>query len=900
MVSRLTTEREPKTNKQKNISQNNTLKKISGGIFHRSSFCFCRDGTAICLATGCSFTVYGSHGVETNEREHELLANKIFVSGAHDKNITALASHPIDSSTVISASEDGTLKIWDIEEQSLQKTVDIGMPIEQVVYDPKCTDVVYCLCRKGNKRLEEAEHNKKFYFGQVIAVQLSCCEVKNLFHAYCRSVFHLVVSARAIVLATKFGLLIYFLEKTGNRLFHIRHSQTISAVAYHEETRALAVGEESGMIRVFFHLLSTVAEKTKAELQGTRLVNFSHSKFHWHSHGVLSMTFSFNGISLFSGGREGVLVSWKVKTGNRIFLPRLGGSIRHIVTESVHNYIAVLCDHNSLKVLDYSNFNLVSEIRGPWSWTTYRHQELKCDEDDKCYLWNRFMKLIHGMDGNIRILYPGQPGHLQIYDVLEDHEVMQIDVSYFNYQPTSSKEEKLLPYISLLSITEDLTFIITVEEHPVPEEKTFPSEFRSQTLKFYEFNNGSMQYELVSRMFLKSIASFITDMAVCHVVEPILCTLHVDGSFRIWTVMETTEEKQKKIWHCVDSVRICECCPSIATFSRDGSLLVIAYDNILSFWSLNGRTKRVSLLGQKSFTKEPIVSVDFVGGNCGMLIVSTSQGFHVIDFMLMEILWSQQVNTLLVTCDVFSSRFAVVYDARNTESLFSGDHKEKIATKKYVCIAIYEVSNPCPIFLLDAKSIDVKAAFFYISKTCFPISSFLLLVDSDMQFYKLPVSYLTEEESIIETNHGTKIEDIPKQTPYFDILGETMDNRSNEYQKKPSIAVPSLDVKRQSLDMRQFQYVPSHVLPAPRELVSMMFRNNNAHDEQVEKDDDNKNNTLKANENEHSILSNSDTEEQTVSVTVEELLKTTIQDHQYIHYGERLWKKLSKFHKSQF
>lgn len=57
------------------------------------------------------------------------------------------------------------------------------------------------------------------------------------------------------------------------------------------------------------------------------------STHHWHASAVSSLSFSQDGMTLFSGGEEAVLVIWHIRSkaaSDKSYFPRLGAPITHL------------------------------------------------------------------------------------------------------------------------------------------------------------------------------------------------------------------------------------------------------------------------------------------------------------------------------------------------------------------------------------------------------------------------------------------------------------------------------------------------------------------------------------------------------------------------------------------
>eukprot|EP00122_Pirum_gemmata_P010733 Pgem_evm1s9934 len=85
---------------------------------------------------------------------------------------------------------------------------------------------------------------------------------------------------------------------------------------------------------------------------------------HWHSHAVESIAFTSDGEYLISGGMESVLVIWQLQTGNKNFLPRLGGEILSLSISPNEKLFAVSLGDNSVKLVTSATLQVVKTVRG--------------------------------------------------------------------------------------------------------------------------------------------------------------------------------------------------------------------------------------------------------------------------------------------------------------------------------------------------------------------------------------------------------------------------------------------------------------------------------------------------------------------------------------------------------
>jgi NET1-associated nuclear protein 1 (U3 small nucleolar RNA-associated protein 17) len=91
-----------------------------------------------------------------------------------------------------------------------------------------------------------------------------------------------------------------------------------------------------------------LSETTRSLPQG-KCVSAS---MHWHAHAVTALAFNGEGDHVYSGGREGVLVSWQLRSGARSFLPRLGAALLSVAVSHDARWLAAACASNQVALVD--------------------------------------------------------------------------------------------------------------------------------------------------------------------------------------------------------------------------------------------------------------------------------------------------------------------------------------------------------------------------------------------------------------------------------------------------------------------------------------------------------------------------------------------------------------------
>lgn len=79
-------------------------------------------------------------------------AGGIDSSAGHSDKITALSLNPDSPFQLITASLDGTLKVWDILEATLLETIKVGLPITHLCMHTAHAGYAFIACNKPPKK----------------------------------------------------------------------------------------------------------------------------------------------------------------------------------------------------------------------------------------------------------------------------------------------------------------------------------------------------------------------------------------------------------------------------------------------------------------------------------------------------------------------------------------------------------------------------------------------------------------------------------------------------------------------------------------------------------------------------------------------------------------------------
>ena len=132
---------------------------------------------------------------------------------------------------------------------------------------------------------------------------------------------------------------------------HKSSQGAITCLAASSASKVVITGHESGVIVVWHQYSSWVAKTSKLPFFSARSQSAEDigefipacpegaelpvmTVLHWHAHAfVESLCLSLDGFSVYSGGKEGVLVKWHLNVDaidRKAFIPRLGSTILHL------------------------------------------------------------------------------------------------------------------------------------------------------------------------------------------------------------------------------------------------------------------------------------------------------------------------------------------------------------------------------------------------------------------------------------------------------------------------------------------------------------------------------------------------------------------------------------------
>lgn len=436
--------------------------------------------------------------------------------------------------------------------------------------------------------------------------------------------------------------------------YTVQHSMPITAMDISPNGFVLATGDSRGQINQWAVNSDTIHMVVKQ---------------HWHAQCVRALNFSVDGEYLYSGGDEGVLVTWQLETGHRQFLPRMGSAIEHIsipraivkedivvnnVVKTVHTadlmgrkqVVALAMSNNSIKLIDSVAWSVEQTVVGlsyPKSVADYNHPLLNVGLKDMGVIAVPRNDQYNPL-GNV-VCMSAEPGVLQFWDHAYGVSVMIVQVSE-TVRVRKNDAGLVSPAIVLrVSFSSEAKWMATVEKPS--------SDSQEVVLKFWKMDTTLKTYVLDTRAD-RPHTDEITRVVFNEADRVLTCvTTSKDLTFKIWNLKQSVESRrrfkkndiQPMAWSCSASVKWRDnVAVSDACFSEDGSVLVVMYGDLATVWDPVSLTFAHVLprAYPKHVTESVFHHATFLktDENSEMLLTWSSQGVAAYDILSGTVSWS--------------------------------------------------------------------------------------------------------------------------------------------------------------------------------------------------------------------------------------------------------------------
>ncbi|KAF9432034.1 hypothetical protein BGZ76_011388 [Entomortierella beljakovae] len=572
--------------------------------------------------------------------------------GGHSDTVTCVLINPKNPLQLYSASLDGTIKLWDFNDAVLLQTFDATVPINNMVMHENSPNDVYIITtRNSKKRFHQYQARKS---GGLRAKQNSVLlrfSLKNTRKRLTRLLKTRNCSGLAIssdgeylVMAARYKLHVILIgagdrtlggELTENDESRFRCYVTpekITCLAFHPTEGCIATGDERGRITLWYCFGKNVDRPVTTTM-------------HWHAHQVAALNFTSDGTYLLSGGEEAVLVIWQLQTGFKQFLPRLGSEIKHITVSPDQALYAIGHQDNSINVIRSVDLKIKTVIQGlKFAHVNHLNQPLSTG------------LVIEPRNGHV--VLNGLPGTLQFYDPLKEQHIMELEITPRNKVSRTDEKEIIAPRVLHVAFSSDKAarWMATVDGRD--DNETTPELY----LKFWEYDDDAHTYVLNTRVdapHSKEITSCVFNPRIGG-QAPMAVTTSLDGTFKVWELTHQGETRRgieaERAWSCRSTGFYRDMVPQCAGFSSDGSLLAVAYGQIITLWNPYLNTLQ-GVLTQPPENR-PVKQLVFIKDS-PFLIAITKDHLYSWNLLTCSVWWSYQIKADILTASQSSSNFMI-------------------------------------------------------------------------------------------------------------------------------------------------------------------------------------------------------------------------------------------------
>ncbi|KAJ2808931.1 NET1-associated nuclear protein 1 [Coemansia guatemalensis] len=588
------------------------LKLVSGGLLTNDPIVFSRDSSLFYLAKDNAVAVYN---VQNGEMVQNFSAHRT-TGGMYRSSIKAIVVDHSDEEgrRVYTFSADHRARLWDADTGELLSVWELGALPLYAVADPTHPGRFYCALRR--QKIKSKAGDKVRYSVARVTLEGGSVETEELFRL--TNILGLAVRSdgRWVAAYSNFRVHVAFLRPAGVVQHMWRMTERVSAVAFHPTEPVLAVGDWRGRIMFWF----CVDETREQDTEDREIIRRPH---HWHAHRVNAIAFTEDG-TMLSGGEEGVLVFWQLLTDSRDYLPRLGSDIVGISVSPDQMSYAVLLRDNTIRIFSAVNHSLVSSLQG----LKFAERGMALETQSRSVQDQRMARLLDddpfttGLvvhPATHSLVLNGEPGHLQVFNHLNDRHLTSIEVASFNRVSGTSASRVSRPHVDLVQYSLTGLWMATVDSRRSSAQSGQGASCSTSYLKLWKFNPSDQSYKLVTRIDNPHTGG-VNAIAFCPAMrrssedkEGLLCvsTGRGDGMFRVWELQDI--EGGGHVWTCRNTAQYRGMQPGGAAFSSDGSMLAVSFGGTVTLWDACAEAMVGSLVA--SAATPQLTGLGFVGGS---------------------------------------------------------------------------------------------------------------------------------------------------------------------------------------------------------------------------------------------------------------------------------------------
>uniref|UniRef100_A0A665W7B0 C2H2-type domain-containing protein n=1 Tax=Echeneis naucrates TaxID=173247 RepID=A0A665W7B0_ECHNA len=672
----------------------------------------------------------------------------------HTGLVTGVLLRPSNHLQAYSCSADGTVRLWDFTDGILIKWRSVGKA---------CVCVCTCVCAELFQlvAVHLPQSGDRLVEARELSAVLSDVSSNPAAIAFGRGGEY-IVSAKGLQLE------VYFFKKQKSYRFSLKENNkkgrknTFTCVASHPQDDCIATGHEDGKIRLWRNF--------------SHKKEYTYSTLHWHHSVVSSLCFTPEGTNLLSGGVESVLVQWRYnQESQKDFLPRLGAAITHIVVSPDG---ALFCtSHSDNKITIIQSCVKVSAIIQGLVKGESLSTDLMVDPRSKAMVLN------------------GKPGHLQFYSLQRDKLLFNLDIVQQEYIHQSGLQQF---EVVKAAFTASGNWLASVEER---KQKDAELELN---LKLWMFDEQSQSFVLNTTISAPHEAR-ITAMCFCQSTDSQTTMLAL-------TFMAVDDGPS---WSCDFVGAYHSLVPECCTFSADGSLLAVSFQEVVTVWSPSSW----ELLTTLSQPPGAIRDLCFGKLSCSKYLVGTTANNLLCCWNLLTcaLEWSTSMNTSLLLADPLSENMAAFLNVHNVDQ---------------IVVFVFKPNEPRPLYSHKAVcSGNVTRAVFApreeMLDSCEESSQWLN--HSQLYFLTQCMDLMTfttkaEEARQMAASKQLVIDDSIAMTPFHLLLGKHRGQQQQQESGQDSLSAERTPLPQGSAAIKELLQTPAHILPSTSFLCSMFVQ----------------------------------------------------------------------------
>ncbi|KAH7107154.1 WD40 repeat-like protein [Auriculariales sp. MPI-PUGE-AT-0066] len=602
---------------------------LSEGTMNEHAPVFTPDAKYFFAIHGPSVMVYSSatgHIVSTlSAKTSSPSSSTANQNPGHTKPVTGVNIHPSNPLQLITASLDGSIKIWDYIDAVLLATISVHRPITSMCIDTSAPDSVFVSTLGKPDKSAPGKEKRSSVFrvplrGSETPVRV--CQTQPVIALGASP------SGKWLVVATFTKIYVCALTSTAVANPHKYSApHAIACFAFHPSEDYFATGSVEGEIDLWYCLTST--GQLPARTQTTML--------HWHSHRVSALAFTPNGAYLLSGGEESVLVIWQMSANTKDFVPRIGAPIVSIAvtpaagTDSMNEgYLLALAD-GSLVVVDAASHKIRQEV--PRLKLAPKHLRPPTEQP--------IPLAVHEASGTI-ILPSSHPSAIQFYDPVASRLVSELEITPSNRISRAQDIQSEPVRVSHAVTCPSGRWLATVDGRA--------DSIGAIYLKIWEWNGRS--WTLNTRVDRPHGSGKVQSLAFKPTGTSVdswqLVTVGEDSNVKTWRAKSVgggPKTKAELFWLNRSTFGWRAMQPRLVTWARDGSLFAVAFDRTVVLFDPDSNTV-LQTLSCPEVAKISLLA--FLGASGQHLVVSSASDLAVWDLVTAKVKWHHHnaVNAL--------------------------------------------------------------------------------------------------------------------------------------------------------------------------------------------------------------------------------------------------------------